>query len=130
MSDDLPDIDLLPLVLRDIAALIGLPATMRLVEAYGGTRLYVPKRFDPDHPLVKLLGHDNAARLVEQYGGSEHFDIPFAARAVRALRDREIRRQGARGMTRRELAIRNRISERHIRRIVGGETDDSQGSLF
>lgn len=118
-------------VLQEIAYLIGLAATLKLVEAYGGVRLYVPKRFDPDHPLVKLIGHANAAKLVECYGGDEHFDIPRAAAATRAARNALIREERLRGATRREIALRYGLTERQICNIIGDEPeDDRQGGLF
>lgn len=65
----------LPPILRDITELIGLPATLALVRHAGGTRLYVPVRFDPDHPLVKVLGHAAAVALIERHRG-EYIDLP------------------------------------------------------
>ena len=133
MPDSALDTDLLPRVLRDIAALIGLPATMTLVRVYGGTRLYVPKRFDQEHPLTKLLGHESALILIDHYGGDEHFDIPIATAHVRALRNGKIRRDRQMGATHRELARRNTMTERQIRNILQGEDDDSnsaQGRLL
>ena len=120
----------LPPILQEVAALIGLPATVRLVEAYGGVRLYVPKKFDPDHPIVKLVGHANAALMTNAFGGDEHFDIPRALAATIAVRDHRIRRDRAAGSTHRELALRYHLTERHIRNILGPEQDDRQVDLF
>lgn len=120
----------LPRILQDLAEIIGLAATLRLVEAYGGVRLYVPKRFDPDHPIVKLIGHAPAVLLVEAYGGEAHFDIPRAIAATRAVRDNGIRRDRDFGASHRELALRNGLTERQIRNILGDEEDDRQVGLF
>jgi hypothetical protein len=120
----------LPPILQEIAALIGLPATLQIIAAYGGTRLYVPKRFDPDHPLVKLVGHAAAAKMVEIYGGMDHFDIPAARRAAEAVRNERIRAERRDGATQARLAVKWGISERWIRTIVGPETDDSQLRMF
>lgn len=121
----------LPSILQDMAELIGLPATLKLVEAYGGVRLYIPKRFDPDHPLVKLVGHAHAAKLCESYGGELHFDIPRAVAATRAARDARMRNDRALGATHRELALRYVLTERQIRNILGDdEEDDRQVGLF
>ena len=49
MNAELLAVDL-PGTLRDIAALIGLPSTLKLVETYGGVRLYVPKALDAEQP--------------------------------------------------------------------------------
>lgn len=121
----------LPGILQDIADLIGLPATLKLVEHYGGGRLYVPKRFDPDHPLVKIVGHANAARLVEAYGGEEHFDIPRNLASVLAARNARIRDDRAGGMSHRQLALHYQLTERQIRNVLVDEPeDDRQAGLF
>lgn len=121
----------LPGVLQDIAELIGLPGTLKLVEAYGGVRLYVPKKLDAEHDLARLLGLDHATTLAETYGGEDHFDIPRAVAATRAARDTCIRADRAAGMTHRELALANKLTERQIRTILGDEPeDDRQIGLF
>ncbi|WP_293766365.1 Mor transcription activator family protein [uncultured Aquitalea sp.] len=120
----------LPTVLQEIANLIGLPATLVLVRTYGGRRMYVPKRFDPDHPIVKLLGHEAAAKLIEVYGGLEHFDLPKGEVAIKAARDRQIRLERAGGSTYATLALRFALTERQIRNICGPELDDRQADLF
>ncbi len=120
----------LPPILQEIAELIGLPATLKLVKAYGGTRLYVPKRFDPDHPIVKLIGHELAARLFERFGGQDQFDVPKAMIAVKAARDATIRAQRRDGYTHARLAVLHGITERQVRNILGPEVDDRQIGLF
>lgn len=124
------DESLLPGILRDIAALIGLPGMLALVEHYGGVRLYVPVRFDPDHALVKVLGHGAAAKLIEQYGGLDHFDVPRAVRAIDAVRNAAIRAEYGE-LSQGQLARRYRLTERQIRNILAGaEQDDGQADLF
>lgn len=121
----------LPGVLQDIAELIGLPGTLKLVETYGGVRLYVPKKLDAAHDLARLIGLDRATLLAETYGGQDHFDIPRAVAATRAARDARIRADRADGMTHRELALANRLTERQIRTILGDEPeDDRQVRMF
>lgn len=121
----------LPGVLQEIAELIGLPGTLKLVETYGGVRLYVPKKIDAAHDLSRLIGLEQATALAEIYGGEDHFDIPRAVAATRAVRDARIRADRADGMTHRELALRNGLTERQIRNILGDEPeDDRQVGLF
>jgi Mor family transcriptional regulator len=120
----------LPPILQEIAELIGLQATLVLVKSYGGTRLYVPKRFDSDHPIVKLIGHEQAARFFEKFGGQDQFDFPKGEIAVKAARDKQIRGQRADGATHARLAVTHGLSERQIRNILGPEVDDKQIGLF
>lgn len=120
----------LPGILQEIEALIGLPATLALVRSYGGIRLYVPKHFDPDHPIVKLIGHEAAVKLFAEYGGLPHFDIPKGEIAIKAARDKQIRAERLGGATHARLAVKNFLSERQIRNILGPEEDDRQVALF
>lgn len=123
------DITLLPGVLREIAELIGLPATMAIVQQYGGVRLYVPKEITEDHPLIKLVGICNAVTLSDSYGG-ETLEIALAENALRKIRDKEIRDQWP-TLSQRKLALKYRTTERHIRRILAcGGNDDDQPELF
>lgn len=125
------DTDLLPPILQDIVALVGLPLTMTLVQARGGVRLYVPKlELDDDHYLVQLLGREAAEKLQNAYGGDEHFDIPKAERALRAVRDSKIRYQRRCDLSVSSLALEYRLTERQIRTICGELVDDRQVSLF
>lgn len=124
------DVDLLPPSLQDIVALIGLPLTMKLVEKHGGTRLFVPKLgVAPDHALAELLGPRAAQKLVDHYGGEEHFDIPLALRAIKAVRNQQIRARRPHTSAR-LLALEWRTTERNIRLICGEIEDDSQTALF
>ncbi len=124
------DVEDLPRILRDLVDLIGLTGTLKLVEHYGGIRLYVPVKYDPEHPLVKLLGAAAAQKLIEHYGGEEHFDIPVMKKALLAVRDRKIRADYA-VKSRRQLAREHDLTERQIGNIVSGVViEDGQESLF
>jgi Mor family transcriptional regulator len=125
------DTDLLPPILQDIVELIGLQPTMRLVETYGGVRLYVPKlELEDDHPLIRQIGREAAEKLQAMYGGEPHFDIPKAERALRAVRDARIRHLRSAGASTRTLALDNGLTERQIRTICGELEDDRQVGLF
>lgn len=119
----------LPPILRDITELIGLPATLALVRHAGGTRLYVPVRFDPDHPLVKVLGHAAAVALIERHRG-EYIDLPKGEIAIKAARDQQIRAD-RHTYTQAQQAIRWGLTDRQIRSILGpAEKDEKQAGLF
>lgn len=79
----------LPSRMRELARTIGLPATLKLVEEYGGTRIYVPKKPDDDWALIGLLGRSAAGKLTRAYGG-EHLEVDRAVTAMRAARDRAL----------------------------------------
>lgn len=119
----------LPPILQEIAGLIGLPATLALVKHAGGTRLYVPVKYDPCHPLVKVLGHAAAVQLIEKYP-AQAIDLPKGEIAVKAARDQQIRAD-RHVYTQAQQAIRWGLTDRQIRSILGpAERDDKQAGLF
>ena len=63
---------------REFVALIGEKATRKLVKAFGGTRLYIPRlsRLRPSHKLVGVVGWEAAERLCREYGGIGDLKIP------------------------------------------------------
>lgn len=130
MRDDLALEDL-PASLREMVDVIGLQATLQLVEHKGGIRLYVPFEMKPEHWLARLLGFETAAKLAKYYGGQDPFDIPRALGAVIAARHRLIRDKYAKGKTQAELAREFNLTERRVRDIVNEvQADDPQAPLF
>ena len=134
---DLIDSDLLPPLLQDFERIIGLAATLDLVRAYGGLRIYIPTpaRVRPDHPIAKIIGVDALMALAEVYGAEDHFPLPKAERAILAVRNARIARAYETHKTARELAAEHRMTERQIERIlaaagVKAPVDRRQGSLF
>jgi len=121
----------LPATLREIAALVGIPAAMTLVRELGGTRLYVPATLGEDHLLTRLVGLDAAQRLVAHYQVGMYIDVPLALAATRQARNKVIRARARRGATAPALAREWRTTERHIRRILAGDdSPDEQIGLF
>lgn len=69
----------LPKSVREIAEVIGLKATIRLISQLPvyqrpdrklpTVMMYVPERLQPDHRLVEILGWDTALKLVRAFGG-------------------------------------------------------------
>lgn len=123
--------ELLPQVLQDFVRLIGLVATMLIVEAYGGRRLYIPINPHADHPIAKLIGLEKLTVLSKVYGLEDHFDIPKAVKALRHVRDEKIRAEyGPKSAS--MLALEHQLTERQIWNIVGraDDTDLNQNPLF
>lgn len=123
----------LPERARAIAELIGMPATLKLVERFGGVRIYVPQTVPPSHALVDLLGRDAADRLAIAFGGDEHFDIPRCTLAARRVRDAQLVEDFLGSMSHRLLAIKYQLTERGVRKIIaraGITADDRQPELF
>ena len=82
----------LPRTARDLVDLIGLPATLALIEARAGQVLTVPKRKageDLFAELADLVGAAAAEKIVGRYGG-EYLTVPSCRRAAHAVRDAEL----------------------------------------
>lgn len=118
----------LPGVLREICGLVGLHDTLKIVQHFGGTRLYIRQQFDPTHPLVALIGHAQATKLWTLKSGD--VDIPKAEIAIKAVRDKRIRQERIGGIELARLAIKYHLTERQISNICRGVTDDRQMPLL
>src|SRR5215208_1085377 len=83
--------ELLLKVLQDFVRLIGLHATMLLVEKFGGLRIYIPLNPSAEHHFAQLIGLGNLQKLSQVYGREDHFELPKAERALLALRNAKIK---------------------------------------
>lgn len=64
-------------LLSELRELIGDPAALALIEAFGGTMRYIPKVPEPGQAIVKAVGMDAAQRLARYYGANE-LPVPLA----------------------------------------------------
>lgn len=125
---------LLPPLLRDFERRIGLPATLALVNRWGGLRIYVPTpdRCTVEHPMAQVIGLDKLLVLAEEYGGNEHRQLPKARKALLALRNARI--VAARGQkSARDLAMEHGLTEGQIIRVwaaAGPVAEDRQAVMF
>jgi hypothetical protein len=91
------DVRLLPASVQDLVKVIGLTATLALVNQYGGTTLLIPqgKTRAGEQLFAKLaetIGEPEMAKLAEHCRDREPIYIPFCEAALRIVRDRLIRR--------------------------------------
>lgn len=107
----------LPKSLVEVAEVIGLPATRKLVETHGGTRVFVPRRLKTQHKLANLLGFEKARRLSAHFGG-ESLNIARAASIHRAKRNVNIVRCYDAGRRVPSLAQEHGLTERQIYTIL------------
>ena len=100
----------------EIVRVIGLPAAVKLVEQFGGTRVYLPhpSRVKPDTPVAQMLGVEAAVRLASEWPQCE-IAIPSSA-TLRHERDRAIRAEPD-NVSIRELAKKYDLTERQIYNI-------------
>lgn len=123
----------LPRSVREIAEVIGVEPTMRLINqlptcATPSNRhnavpiLYVPKRLPPDHRLVQILGWHDAHRLVQHFGG----EILYPANCAdvhRAVRNRYIRELLALGYKPDLVAELIGMTVRNVRKVAGQDRE-------
>jgi hypothetical protein len=107
-------------LLRELADILGLPATYRLVDRAGGLYLSIPR--DPAKAaerLLPLLEDDKTAlhALCYHFGG-ERIPIPKADSLYRRLRNQAIRAEFAAGVKPPDLARRYRLTLNTIYVIV------------
>jgi hypothetical protein len=84
-----PDVSHLPQSAQLIVGLIGLPATVLLVEKHGGKELSLYQRGDSIKRLGDAIGHP-AAEALHEYFGSEAFGVPRCTAALKNLRNGKI----------------------------------------
>jgi hypothetical protein len=135
----------LPPILNEIADLVGQGAALRIAEARGGTKIYIPKEtVEEDHWLAVAIGFDLAVILAENMGGME-YEIPLGPLSgsrskLHAAIRRSLRNGSSVSMTARLAGIHQRTVRRHKSRLtnesdlssVNGGSDyiDTQGDLF
>lgn len=120
-----------PLLARFVE-LIGIDATMRIVERFGGAPLYIAAEPRSDGPLAVLIGWPAARDLGSEFAG-EHPTIPKAYGALQALRNRRLRDDRREGRSLRQLALRYGLTQRRICQILAADDPsepDPNGSLF
>ncbi|SMF86504.1 hypothetical protein [Tistlia consotensis] len=114
-----------PQSLIEIAEMTSVAAALRLVDAFGGTKCYVPKDMPPEHSLVLAIGSEAAAILHRHYAGSG-IEVPVLAVA----RHRKRLILEAQGGTK-EVALRVGVSDRYVRMVRNaGRPDDRQLEMF
>lgn len=107
----------LPGSLSEIKEVIGLDATINLVRAFGGTRIYVPAKMGPGHKLIAALGEEASTALSKRFKGEE-IAVPRAAKALKAVRDREMCILYDTGTSVPNLAKKFQLTERQVYTIL------------
>lgn len=122
--------DLLPQSMADLVDIIGLPAVLNLMGAFGGTEFWVPEKLVHNHPLVSAIGAEAAQTLCE-YMARERIKVPRGAAIRREVRNRAIRRERQEGAKLAELALRYGMTDRQVLNILNSDPeDDRQQDLF
>lgn len=144
---DFTDVEhLLPEAVQVLVRLVGLAATVRLVEQLGGTTFPVSLRKSRlgeirYEALSEVVGGEAADAITKHFGGDSLY-IPRCVTALRELMHRSIRRDFD-AMTKEhsaihavtQLAVRYRMSDRHVWRVlkqadIDAQAPPAQNTLF
>lgn len=119
----MPDLPPPPAELDWLSQHLPPPALLALIEAFGGTRIYVPKSPNQASPLVQAIGRDAAALLAAAHGGDE-LNIPIA-------RHWQVRCLKAQGLSYSQIALRLRITENSVwGHLRAAKLTNAQPDLF
>ncbi|MFC5393039.1 Mor transcription activator family protein [Bosea vestrisii] len=110
--------------IRTINAKFGVEAAIALIEAFGGTEIYIPETWREGHPL-NVVGEELAQALCTEIGGSTVV-IPkelltSEARHRRAL---ELDQEGLRPA---EIARALNLTERHVYKLLSSAPRTRRG---
>jgi hypothetical protein len=114
---------------QDIANIIGLADTLKIVDHFKGRSMWVPAEFKPTHPLALLLGAESAIKLIDEYHG-DTIEIPKCDAAMRVVRNMLIIKSDK---SQSQLATDWNLTVRQIRNIQNLENlgfDERQQGLF
>lgn len=108
----------------DFRSLLNDDEFLKLVEEFGGWRLYVPRRLRPGQRLERAIGMDAAAKLVSEYAGCT-CRVPVA-------REFRVQQYLAKGLRRFDIGKRVGISEVALENMLRRQrraSCPSEGSL-
>lgn len=131
----------LPASVQEIADVIGTERALYLIgqlpkcyQTRNGSKstswhviLYIPKRIEPDHQLVKIMGWHDATRLVDVFGG-EILQPANCTDVYRQFRDRSILRMVSEGMPGNAVAALMGVSDRHVRNLVREKAQEDRAA--
>ena len=114
-------INLMPKNFIFIARLIKVENALNLIDAFGGTKVFIPKRqaLNVHSELAQVIGLNRLQLLADQLG-NETIEVPMGTPITVAMRNRAIREQ-APTMSKEKLARKFSVTLRTIRSIVNTE---------
>lgn len=122
-------LDGLPKSVREIAEVIGLETTIRLISQLPVCQrpdrklptvmLYVPKKLPVDHGLVRMIGYQDAMKLVRAFGG-EILSPANCRHVFKRLRDDAMVRMVDMGARIEVVAELFGMTPRAVREIMAG----------
>ena len=108
----------------DLVSAIGAEAAQKLLAAFAGRRLYVPKSAGESHPITMIIGADLAALFCQRFQGEELYFPMMAGRRQRILD------LAARGRAPTGIAAELQVSIRHVYDVLAEARQGRQLTLF
>lgn len=110
-------------IIRDVA---GDQCVLKIIEAFGGTRMLIPKRFFKNSKFVNVVGIEDANKVISHWDKSPFpgsIDIPTgrAGKPSRRIDWDAVVSMHDNGIKRRQIARDLGCTERHIRNILRQE---------
>ncbi|MCF6432926.1 helix-turn-helix domain-containing protein [Leisingera sp. MMG026] len=115
----------LPGVLAYIADEISVEVAVRLAEAKGGRRVYIPKNPDSETALAKLVGWENACLLSKLLGHGE-LPVPAGSFGGQTGRRQRIAMLLDQGMSHSDIAAKVDVTQRTVERVAASLRDPDQ----
>lgn len=111
-------IGLMPINFVFITKLIGIPQALNMIDAYGGTELFIPSKqaLGINHEIAQIIGLNKLQLLASQCGNT-YIEIPMGTPITIAMRNRMIK-EHAKKESKSQLARRFQLTKRQIRTIV------------
>ena len=126
------EVSSLPPQMRRLIALLGFEATVKLLRARGGRRVWVPNTASADRVLAPVIGLRALKTLVAHYGG-EMIELPGSDKILIQARNRMLLARRAEGASYADLAEEFGLSRRWVIALCSTPEDDvepPQGRLF
>jgi Homeodomain-like domain len=94
-----------------VAEVIGKQAMLRLSLAFRGLRIFIPKSYNDQHPMVQAIGRTAADNLADFFGGTT-----MVVPSTLGVKAEVFRLADSGNYTRHEIAAQLYISERQVYR--------------
>lgn len=121
--------------LDQLISAIGLPAALKLIERFGGTRiaLPLPENVTASNPVAQVIGVERARKLAVLWGQERPY-LPRAVQYVRRQRDRQLA-EDAQQMSIPQVALKYELTERGVYKVLAALKDkptvaQQQSALF
>jgi hypothetical protein len=123
------DDHVMPDLLRRIERVAGAAAMLRVAHQFGGRDLYIPKRLEAGHKLVRAVGRTAADRIAAELGKGRHL-IPLGPGASWPRVRRAIRERLEKGESVAAIAGKLGCHSRTVWRVRARWAETRQGDLF